>query len=332
MRSLSVILFFFFFNSMTMAQNSKIQNQTTSTSNSMKQSPEKKQTRQMHSKSRKPASLRITEALFIGHNLTPSTEVAGKYKVTLGNYALGFGLTENILVAISPWILYSYNTTNFHVKYSKPISARSTGGVFFSYFDSYNSESLMGQAPYGSGTSPVNSPFSSALPDASSITPGTNRYQWTSYSAHGLFSYIYADGITQYFNLKYSYFLNDEMPYSLRMDPGEDSIRDQVDISTLMKIPLEQKVSLALESGVLGANYKNPYAHFGASLVVQKPEWLIQFGASYTAPLNELGQSSSLQIGRMDQRLHYSSIANQYYRERYLQVAVHPEIQIQFNF
>lgn len=283
-------------------------------------------------KKRQPASLRQTEALFIGHNLTPSTDVAGKYKVTLGNYAAGFGLTENLFVATSPWILYSYNTTNIHLKYSHVISPKSTVGVFASYFDSYNSESLMGQAPYGSG--PGNAPFAvgDGLPTGASITPGTNRYQWTSYSVHGLYSYRYDSGNTQYFNLKYSYFVNDEMPYSLRMDPGDDSIRDQIDVSTLLKMPVEDDVSVALEGGLLGANYKSPFAHIGASFVFQQPQWLVQVGASYTAPLNEIGRPSAFEVGRMDQRVHYSQIADQYYTERYLQVAVHPEIQIQFNF
>ena len=282
-------------------------------------------------KKRQPASLRQTEAVFIGHNLTPSTDVAGKYKVTLGNYAAGFGLTENLFVATSPWILYSYNTMNIHLKYSQVLSPKTTAGLFASYFDSYNSESLMGSAPYGS--SPGYTPFAAdGLPSASSITPGTNRYQWTSYSVHGLYSYRYDSGSTQYFNLKYSYFVNDEMPYSLRMDPGDDSIRDQIDVSTLVKMPVEDEVSVALEGGLLGANYKSPFAHIGASFVFQKPQWLIQVGASYTAPLNEIGRPSSFEVGRMDKRVHYSQIAGQYYTERYLQVAVHPEIQLQFNF
>jgi hypothetical protein len=287
---------------------------------------------QANNKKRQPASFRQTESVFIGHNLTPSTDVAGKYKVTLGNYAAGIGLTENLFVATSPWILYSYNTSNIHLKYSHVLTPKSTAGVFVSYFDSYDSESLMGSAPYGTG--PGYTPFASgeAMPTGASITAGTNRYQWTSYSVHGLYSYRYNSGSTQYFNVKYSYFVNDEMPYSLRMDPGDDNIRDQIDVSTLFKIPVEDGVSLALEGGLLGANYKKPFAHMGASFVFQKPEWLVQVGASYTAPLDELGRSSAFEVGRMDQRLHYSQIADQYYTERYLQVALHPEIQIQFNF
>lgn len=287
---------------------------------------------QASAKKRQPASFRQTEAVFIGHNLTPSTDTAGKHKVTLGNYAAGFGVTENLFIATSPWILFSYNTANIHLKYTEVLSPKSTAGIFMSYFDSYDSESLMGSAPYGSG--PGNTPFAvgDGLPSGSSITPGTNRYQWTSYSVHGLYSYRYDSGTTQYLNLKYSYFVNDEMPYSLRMDPGDDSIRDQIDLSTLFKMPVEDDVSVALEGGLLGANYKNPFAHIGASFVFQQPQWLVQVGASYTAPVAELGRSSAFEVGRMDQRVHYSQIAGQYYTERYLQVAVHPEIQIQFNF
>lgn len=282
---------------------------------------------------RKPASVTKNPAYFIGHNLTPSTDDIRGGTFTAGNYALGYALADNLLIATSPWIWYSYNTQNIHLKYTHALSPKSDIGFFVSYFDSYSSGPLLSQntpnsqpIPFGPGPQ-----RSEVLPSGTALAT-TNRYQWTSYSAHALYGYHYDNGMTQYFNLKYSYFLNDELPYSLRMDPGDDSIRDQIDVSTLLRIRVTDKLGFGLETGLIGLNYLTAYNHFGASFTVQEPNWMLQLGASYTVPTNELGTPAGSEVGRWDNRVHYSEVAKQYYTERYLQVAVHPEIQIQVYF
>lgn len=273
---------------------------------------------------RKPAQVQSAQ-IFIGHNLTPSTEVLRSGAFTVGNYAAGYGVTENLLLATSPWIWTTYNTTNLHLKYSQILSPKSTAGMQLSYFDSFGSSDLVDPS-YSSR------PGAFALPTAAEVAIGTNRYQWTNYAASGLYSYRYDNGTTQYLNLKYSYFINDDRPYSLRMDPGDDAIRDQIDVSTLVKIPVEAGASISLEGGILGMNFVEPYAHLGASVGFQKKGWLVQVGASYTVPVSLLGTADGMDIGRMDNRVHYSEIAKRYYTERYLQIAVHPEIQVQYSF
>src|SRR3954469_24971416 len=83
--------------------------------------------------SRKPAQVQNTQ-LFIGHNLTPSTDVLPSGRYTVGTYAAGVGLTENLLIATSPWIWSTYNTMNLHLKYSQVVTPQSTVGVMASYF------------------------------------------------------------------------------------------------------------------------------------------------------------------------------------------------------
>lgn len=278
--------------------------------------------------SRKPAS--ITKSYFIGHNLTPSTDTIRAGSVTAGNYALGYAITDNLLLATSPWIFYSYNTTNLHLKYTHVLSPKSDIGFFVSYFDSYNSGPLLSSNTPNAGPTPFG-PQPTALPTGTSLAT-TNRYQWTSYSAHALYGYHYDNGNIQYFNVKYSYFLNDELPYSLRMDPGDDSIRDQIDVSTLLRVPVSDKLGFNFETGLIGLNYLTAYNHFGASFAVSQPNWMLQLGASYTVPTTELGTAKGTEVGRWDDRVHYSEVARQYYTERYLQVAVHPEIQFQLYF
>jgi hypothetical protein len=271
--------------------------------------------------------------LYIGHNLTQSTNVPEAHGWTAGNYAAGYALTENLFIATSPWIWVSYNTYNIHLKWSQPLSPSSTIGFFASYFDSYNSTNLANNSNSRSINTP-GAPFSAAsTPTGHTVSSSLNRYQWTSYSLHALYSYEYDNNLSQYFNLKYSYFINDDMPYSLRMDPGDDNISDQWDASTLLKVPLGRShLSWAFELGAIGLNYLSTFAHFGTSISYLNQDWLVQVGASYTAPFSELGKDSALEIGRYDNREHYSKSANEYYTERYLQVAVHPEVQVQYSF
>lgn len=279
---------------------------------------------------RKPASAPKSSSYFIGHNLTPSTDEIRAGSVTVGNYALGYAVTDNLLLATSPWIWTTYNTQNLHLKYTQVLSPKSDAGFMLSYFNSYDSGNLM-----DTNSSNNLTPFAPApggLPTGGQLNAGTNRYQWTSYSAHALYGYRYDNSNVQYVNLKYSNFVNDEMPYSLRMDPGDDSIRNQIDASTLLKIPTDDNVSFGLEAGILGLNYINPYTHLGASIRIHESSWMLQLGASYTVMAKEFGTSKALEIGRWDNRVHYSEVAQQYYSERYLQVAVHPEVQFQIYF
>lgn len=282
------------------------------------------------------AAAQENQVFFIGHNMTPSTATVKKSHWTAGNYALGYGITDQLFVAVSPWIWASYNTSNYHLKWIYQEDANSSVAFQVSYFDSFKSEPLI--TPVGSTVvqrpPPVGLLPGPQPPPSQNVSfQGLNRYQWTSYSLHALYSHQYSSKTVQYYNLKYSYYINDDLPYSIRMDPGRDSIRDQFDLTTLFKIPvLQEDVYCALEVGIVGANYEYPYGHFGASLSYLSASWLFQLGLSYTAQLRELGSTSAFEIGRFDSRIHYSDSEKQYYYFRYLQTAVHPEIQVQYNF
>jgi hypothetical protein len=117
------------------------------------------------------------------------------------------------------------------------------------------------------------------------------------------------------------------------MDPGSDSIRGQLDFTQLTEIKLANPhYRLGLEAGVLGVNYLYPYLHLGTSLTYLTPRWLVQVGASYTIQVRELFQESGWHPGRFDSRLHTSQSDGQIYYFRYLQTALHPEIQLQYYF
>lgn len=269
----------------------------------------------------------------IGHNVTPSTEITKANTWTVGNYAIGYGLTDSFLIATSPWIWATYNTANIHLKWIQQSGAWQYG-AFASYFKSYNSTPLV-SSNGGSGISnkPPKPPNGHSSPQPVTYTITTlDRYQWESINAHLLLGYTFSEYTKINANLHYGYFFDDEFPYSIRMDPGTDSIRNQIDLTTLTKLKWNDQWGVLLEFGGLGLNYYYPYMQSGFSLIYQGTNWYTQLGFSYTAQFRELTYTSAWTPGRYDSRLHYSTTAQQYYFYRYLQTALHPEVQIQYYF
>lgn len=294
-------------------------------------------------------SLDNRKAILIGHNVTPTTEIPLKHSWTVGTYALGFSATENLFIATSPWIWVSYNTANVHLKYSRAMTSNFRIAIFGSYFESFNSTPFITEAggnPLGdvpTGTPPPGGGGRrrifrlksdvNAQATVTTYTEQTNRYQWRSASAHFLASYDVGSRVTFYGNVHYGYFWNDDFPYSIRMDPGRDSIRGQIDVTTLTQIKIgDSDFHLLGELGALGVNYLQPYLQVGGSLAYLSDNWLIQLGASATLTFSEVFTSEGWMPGRYDGRPHYSESENRTYYYRYLQTALHPEIQLQYFF
>ena len=274
------------------------------------------------------------KSALVGHNVTPTTETLGQGVVTAGNYAVAVGLTDSVFIATSPWIWGSYNTANIHLKWGHALDRRSRVGVFASYFQSYDSYPLTSGPAAGQMARTVNDRFGRPTTVTTRYYDSLRRYQWESSSLHALYSYEPAQFASLYFNLHYAYFWNDDYAYSIRMDPGKDEIRDQIDATMLAALRLGplSGFRLLLEGGALGLNYLYPYLQVGSSLAYASDSWLFQVGASATMQFREAMYASGWSPGRHDTRLHYSLSAGQYYTGRYLQTAVHPEIQIQYFF
>lgn len=277
------------------------------------------------------------KAIFIGHNVTPTTETLSQGAGTVGNYALAYGITDTLFIATSPWIWASYNTANVHLKWAGNVSEASRLGLFLSYFESFESQPFLKSAGTinGGGTRPGRpgggGPAGGGGGTSTTIYTAQERYQWQSASAHGLYSYETANHTHYYFNFHYAYFWNDDFPYSIRMDPGTDTIRHQIDFTMLTQVPLNDEWNILFEFGGLGLNYLYPYMQMGASIAYKNASWLFQLGASYTGQFAELNKSTAWEIGRYDTRTHTTESGQEYYF-RYLQTAVHPEIQIQYFF
>ncbi len=277
-------------------------------------------------------------AFNIGHNASPTTYVTKADTWTIGNYALGYAISDSLLIATSPWIWTSYNTMNLTAKYIVPISSRARAGIFSAYFQSYQSKPFLrcesDWACRDDGTFrrlQVSDENGFPVRTISNFPwhARVDRYQFQTLTTHALFG-LDLTHTTIHAGLKYSYFFNDDNPYSLRMDPGVDAIRGQIDVTALFENRLSERLRLNLEAGTLGLNFLQPYLHVGASIAIVFPRVLVQLGGSLSGRFADFGTSAFF-TPAFDQRVH-TSRDGQLYFSRYLTSAIHPELQVQYFF
>lgn len=245
------------------------------------------------------------KSILIGHNATPTTHALVPRTITIGNYGVGYSPSDSILIATSPWIWTSYNTANLAGKWTQPVSDRWRIGAFAAYFRSIEDRPL--------------------------VKAGTlQRYQFETAVLQALASYQWHRAIV-HAGFKYSYFINDYYPYSLRLDPGDDSIRDQFDLTVLVEQKISERMRLNFEFGTLALTALQPYGHVGVSWSMLFDSWLLQLGGSYTAQWSSVGSDQFWTPGAGNNRWKRNS-DGQFYGTGYLVTALHPEIQIQYFF
>lgn len=264
----------------------------------------------------------------IGHNATPTTWMMPKNTWTVGPYGVAYQAAEDLMIATSPWLWYSYNTANLNLKWVKRISSGLRVGVFSSYFESYESRPFIHCEDKWrcDGTLIV----SNGKVYGTGYGRYVDRYQFQALTNQALLSFD-ASRFTITSALKYSYFFNDDKPYSLRPDPGTDKIRGQIDLTFLVEKPLANHVQLNVEFGSLGLNDLEPYLHLGSSVSVIFSRWLVQLGGSLTTRFSSIGTDEFWDPGAFEQRVHTSK-EGQLYNGRYLVMGLHPEIQVQYFF
>ena len=197
-----------------------------------------------------------TTPILFGHNLAPTAETMSKGDWTVGTYYAGVGVTDNITVGLSTWMIWGYNLDNVILRFRHPFFA----------------EEISHQVAY----------FKS-------------NEQWGTRYVQESISYwlTYPFKFERYtFNttLNYMYFWNELRPFSLRREPFNNQAQ-QITISTLHQFYFSETTTLQFELGILGANYVYPNLDIGASIAFRplNQKWLLQIGASvsnrYSGPL-----------------------------------------------
>lgn len=242
----------------------------------------------------------------VGHNLTPTSYTLPAGETTVGTYAVGVGVTDNFMLATSPFIWLGYNMANIGgrvaVQTDSFIDRICLEGLYFNTlqmsFANYEQESLFGRL---------------------TATSHLGR----TYRVHMTFGY--------------QYFFNDAHPFSLRPNPFT---RDPITISVgaLHEFRFSEKFGILAETAILGLNYMLPYGHFGLSAFWKSKALTIQAGLSAS-----IRGSADISAGAVAQ---YKGavgtpmgtlIQSEVWGDDYVplnarHVMVHPEVQLQFEF
>lgn len=228
----------------------------------------------------------------LGHNLTPTTSTLHRGEIMAGTYALAVGLSDEWTVGTSPWLLWMYNMPALSTRFGFE-----TGG----FFDHVTLEQLYFKT----------------------FKFGYDMYRqestWTRVTASRRYNHFY----TLNANLGLQYFWNDQVPFSMRPIPTN---RTPITWSTgiLHELHFTESWGAFLETGLLGFNYPNRYAHVGLSGFYQWSKGYVQLGISKTMPIGpDRIQISQFEIWENDAGVWRASV----YRKN--AAPIHPEIQVQ---
>ena len=197
-------------------------------------------------------TIQSRKQIAFGHNLSPTTETLKKYQCTAGFYFAGCGLTDNLVIGTSPWMVLGYNLENLIIKANH---------------DFLESEKISHQLAYFKS----NSTFGEKYKQTSASYWITHSHQFDNYKLSTTVNYMY--------------FFKEEAPFSLRREPFNTQAQ-QLTATTLHQFYFSKDITLQFEIGILGINYAFPNIAAGASwLYYLNNSWSFQIGGSISKRL-----------------------------------------------
>lgn len=205
--------------------------------------------------------------MYIGHNLSPSTEQMTARSWTVGTYLIAYAPTDSCLFGMNPWITWNYNSYN--------VVGRCRLMNQTKWFEEMNLQGAYLQSDHSLG-------------DAYRQRVGI--LWWT-------VKHTFTDYYTLYTTLNFMHFWDETIPFSLRRDPGNDQPY-QFSLTTLHRVRWTETLGFAFEFGALGLNYHTPLVHNGYSLVKTGKNYLAQAGFSMSAVPNDVDRLNSRTLTR----------------------------------
>jgi hypothetical protein len=244
-------------------------------------------------------------SLSLGHLVTSNNNVLKAGQVSAGSLFAGIGVTDGLMVGMSPFVAATYGMNNFIGRFATNVTSRERIGFDFQYFKTYAQDPTEHGNPALCKTKPCQ--IRDEYPN------GFDSFKMEAWDAKFTYSLL----VEKYYRFSmtgsFYYYIDDERPFSLRMDP-ENLDPYALTITTLHEIRLSKGVFINLEGGMWGINYQYPYIHSGCSLDLQYEHFLLGMGASST-------YSPSFPEDKAKMFKGYDS-----------RLAVHPEVQIQLVF
>jgi hypothetical protein len=218
-----------------------------------------------------------------GHNLTSTTYVLAPHQWTVGTYALGYGVTEKLTIATTPWLDLIYNMPTLEAKYAVAIDDRWRWSEEILYFQTQ---------PYL-----------------------RNHYKMTAVMDRIGASYKFNDVVTLHSQFVSFYYFDETVPFSLRLTPDNDQ-KYELAVGLLLETHLSEHWGTFMELGAIGLNYANVYTHLGSSLFYQFSSGYVQVGISdsFTARWVNYSQNGTTTSSYGEiQSVYHPEVAIQYF-------------------
>lgn len=222
-----------------------------------------------------------THAKNLGHLLTGTAQTFKKNETSVGSTIIGHGLTDNLIVGISPFAFFSYNFMNFIVRY-KVYEGHSVSTAFdFYYFDSLDkSEGSISNFDQTSWFFKSNTEIKIS---ESTKVMATVGYQYF-IRENSTYSFR-SDPLGKYFSFLAK--LYDD--YEMKLEDYALIERDPrtISLSFILNQYLTDSLFLNFELGLLGVNYLVPLKHVGFSIYYESQEWTLGIGVSKSSRITK---------------------------------------------
>lgn len=190
--------------------------------------------------------------------------------MSVGTLYAGYGVSENLTVAVSPFLYTNYGMHNLFGRWTTRVGTDKNVMFDLGYYKSFTSQYVMEAVSFKSG-----------------LSTNTGQYRLN----------VAVSGY---------YYFESERPFSLRMVPY-NSDKYALILSSLHEFALTRRVFLNLELGALGLNYTYPYLQTGGSFAYQGDSFYAGVGASYTVA-RQIPEDRTLYTGSLGQTWKNSSL------------------------
>lgn len=214
----------------------------------------------------------------MGHLLTSNNQLLDKKQWSLGTLYAGYGITDHWTLAISPFVLYDFNMLNLQSRTVWKLSSKRKFGIDLGYFKSID-PSKSDYYDYCIANLPT-TPVQQCT-EAFERVSGFRKFKMEALTFKSTFTQLFTKNYRLSTSLSYFYYLDDERPFSFRMDPANND-KYALALTSLHEFKISNKSYITAEAGFWGLNYQHPYYHAGLSCNYQTDNWVFSLGASST--------------------------------------------------
>lgn len=262
------------------------------------------------------------KALFFGHNLSQTDDVLNKNEFSVGPQVIAYGVSDQLTIATSPWLIQDYEMFNLFARYKTSQDRSFQLSYFKACFKSDGCIDKLEGYPNETGE------YTDTKSWVNSRTGYSMEALWLTMIDHFELNDHYAIDV----NYGVQYYANQKMPFSLKR-PAPKPLPWQFHVSSLHEASLAGPFKLYAEVGCLIPTDTETYLHMGASLGYKKNALESHLGFSVTSKIAALfnpAYRNDLQQQLKNAWETYDSEQDaQLYKNDY---AIHPEFSFQYTF